>query len=425
MNQPTGIMAWFARNHVAANLFMIIILVVGLFTLRDMRTEAFPSFPPETIAISVSVNGGGIQDIEESVVLKIEEALVEVQGIDTVRSTIVNGSASVQVTKLDDYDLAVLKDDVEAEINAISNFPAAANEPVIEAATRESDAIWIAVYGEQETKVLKTVAEDLRSQLLNAENIKQVDTSGEPTEEIGITVSEQQLQRYGWSLSDVSNQIAAQSVNQFGGELSSQDGDINVRGDFQGYYRSDFENFVIQANTNGALIRLGDVAEVTDNFSEQAIVSRFNGHNAIMLKVVVTGDTSLIDAADAAKSVMDDYEGNGTLPAEVHLATMGDQSVFISARLDTMVENGLIGMLLVIILLALFLHPVLALWVAVGIPIAFAGAIISMGPLELNLSLNELSTSGFLVALGILVDDAIVIAESVYSTRMKSGQASL
>lgn len=426
MNQPMdqhGVMAWFAKNPVAANLLMMIILIVGYFTTSSLRTETFPAFPPENVSISVSVNGGGIQDIEESVVLKIEEALEEVQGIDTVRSTIQTGKASVMVTRVDDYDLTTLKDDIEAEINAISNLPSAAENPVIEAATRESQAIWLAIYGEADTKTLKLVAEDLRSELLNASNIKKVDTTGDPTEEIGVAISEQVLQRYGWKLSDIASQIDAQSVNKYGGELTSNEGDITVRGDFQSYYQSDFENIVVQANTDGALIRLGDIAEVSDNFSEQVVISRFNGHNAIMLKIVVTDDTSLIDAADAAKAVMAEYEKTSNLPANVAVATMSDQSVFIDDRLDTMIENGLIGMLLVVILLALFLHPVLALWVAVGIPIAFAGAMISMGPLGLNLSLNELTTSGFLVALGILVDDAIVIAESVYSSRRDALQS--
>ena len=417
MKQQKGVMAWFTNNPVAANLLMMIILIVGYFTASGLRTETFPAFPPEQVSISVSVNGGGIQDIEESVVLKIEEALEEVQGIDTVRSTIQNGSASITVTRIDDYDLKTLKDDVEAQVNAISNFPSSAENPIVEAATRESQAIWAAVYGEADTKTLKLVAEDLRTQLLAASDIKQVDVTGEPTEEIGITISEQVLQRYGWTLSDIADQINAQSVNQYGGELTSNDGDITVRGDFQSYYQADFEDVVIQADSNGALIRLGDVAQVSDNFSEQTLISRFNGYNAIMLKVVVTDDTNLIDAADTAKAVMAEYIKTTNLPANVALDTMSDQSVFIGERLDTMIENGLVGMLLVVILLALFLHPILALWVAVGIPIAFAGAMITMGSWGLDLSLNELTTSGFLVALGILVDDAIVIAESVYSTR--------
>ncbi|SIS67030.1 efflux RND transporter permease subunit [Neptunomonas antarctica] len=422
MNQQQGIVAWFVRNPVASNLLMMIILIAGFFTMSGLRTESFPAFPPEKVSISVSVSGGGIQDIEEGVVLKIEEALQEVQGIDSVRSTIKNGSASVVVTRIDGYDLTILKDDIDAEINAISNFPTAADNPVVEAAQRESDAIWIAVYGDADTKNLKLVAEDLRSELLDDDDIKQVDVSGEPTEEIGIAVSEQVLQRYGWTLADIAGQVKAQSVNQYAGELSSDEGEITVRGDFQSYYQSDFESIVVQANTDGALIRLGDVASVSDNFSEQMVVSRFNGDSAIMLKVVVTGDTSLTNAADAAKTVMTEYLKNNNVPANIHMDTMGDQSVFIGERLDTMVENGLIGMLLVVILLALFLHPMLALWVAVGIPIAFAGAMLAMGPLGLNLSLNELTTSGFLVALGILVDDAIVIAESVYSTRQQASR---
>lgn len=422
MNQPQGIVAWFVRNPVASNLLMMIILIAGFFTMSGLRTETFPAFPPERVSILVSVNGGGIQDIEESVVLKIEEALQEVQGIDTVRSTIKNGSASVVVTKLDDYDLAILKDDIEAKINAVSNFPSAADNPVIEAAQRESEAIWIAVYGDADAKNLKLVAQDLRSELLNDSEIKQVDVSGEPTEEIGVAVSEQVLQRYGWTLSDIASQLNAQSINQYAGVLSSDEGEIIVRGDFQSYYQSDFENIVVQANTDGALIRLGDVATVSDNFSEQMVISRFNGYGAIMLKVVVTGDTSLTDAADAAKTVMAKYLETNVVPANIKMDTMGDQSVFIGERLDTMVENGIIGMLLVIILLALFLHPMLALWVAVGIPIAFAGAMLAIGPLGLNLSLNQLTTSGFLVALGILVDDAIVIAESVYSTRQQASK---
>lgn len=417
-----SIMSWFVRNPVAANLLMVMILLMGYFTATGLRTETFPSFPAEDVTISVTVDGGGIEDIEESVVLKIEEALETVQGIDTVRSAITTGKATVTVTKLDDHELATLKDDIETQINTISNFPSAAEEPVIEAAKRESQAIWIAVYGDTDTKILKLVAEDLRTELLNDSNIQQVDVSGEPNEEIGISISEQTLQRFNWTLAEVANQIAAQSINKYSGELSSANGEITVRGDFQSYYQPDFENVVLQSSTDGSLIRLGDVADVSDNFEEQVIVSRFNGQNAIMLKIVVTGDTNLIDAANAAKAVSETYLQSTNLPSEISIGSMSDQSVFISERLDTMASNGLMGMMLVIILLALFLHPMLALWVAIGIPVAFAGAMIAMGSLGLNFSLNELTTSGFLVALGILVDDAIVIAESVYSTRKKALQ---
>ena len=415
-----GIVAWFASNPVAANLLMLLILVSGFFTLSSLRTETFPSFPPEQVSISVTVNGGGIEDIEEGVVLKIEEALEGVQGIDTIRSTVKTGNAVIIVTQLSDYELIQLKDDIEAKVNAISNFPVAAEKPVIEAAKREVDAIWLAVSGSGNTKALKLVAQELRHQLLADSEIKQVDVSGEPEEEIGIEIAEHVLKRYGWTLTEIAAQVQAQSVNQYAGELSSDSGDINVRGDFQGYYRQNFEDMVVQANNNGSLIRLSDVATVTDNFAEQDIISRFNGENAILLKVVVTDDSSLIETSTAAKSVMKSYLQAHPLPQQVQLTTMGDQSVFISDRLDTMTENGLLGMLLVIILLALFLHPMLALWVAVGIPIAFAGALLTMGSLGFNLSLNDLTTSGFLVALGILVDDAIVIAESVYTTRQES-----
>ncbi|OOV86078.1 efflux RND transporter permease subunit [Oceanospirillum linum] len=412
-----SVMSWFVRNPVAANLLMVMILLLGYFTATGLRTETFPSFPAEDVTISVTVDGGGIEDIEESVVLKIEEALETVQGIDTVRSSITTGSATVTVTKLDDYDLATLKDDIETQVNSINNFPSAAEEPVVEAAKRESQAIWLAVYGNTDAKTLKLVAEGLRTELLSDSNIQQVDVSGEQTEEIGISISEQTLQRYGWTLAEVANQIADQSINKYSGELSSVDGEITVRGDFQHYYQPGFENIVLQSSTDGSVIRLGEVANVSDDFEEQAVISRFNGHDAIMLKIVVTGDTSLIDAANAAKVVSKKYQQTTNLPDTIMIGSMSDQSVFITERLDTMISNGLVGMMLVIVLLALFLHPMLALWVAIGIPIAFAGAMITMGSMGLNFSLNELTTSGFLVALGILVDDAIVIAESVYSTR--------
>ena len=414
---PPGIMSWFARNPVASNLLMVVIMVAGFITLNNLRTESFPAFAPDTVSISVSVNGGGIQDIEESVVLKIEEALEEVQGVDTINSTITNGSANISVTSEDNYNLTTLKNDIETQVNAISNFPSSADNPVIKAAKRESEAIWLTIYGDSDTKFLKLIAENLRRELLDHNDIKQVNTVGEPTEEIGISISEQTLQRYGWSLIDISTQINNQSLNQYAGELSSNEGDITVRGDFQSYYQNDFENIVVKSNITGALIRLTDVATVSDNFTEQSIISRFNGQNSIVLKVVVTDETSLIDASKAAKIVMDNFISSQTLPANIQFSTMGDEAVFINDRIDTMIENGLLGMLLVVILLALFLHPILALWVAIGIPIAFTGAIITMGELGLDLSINSLTTAGFLVALGILVDDAIVIAESVFVTR--------
>ncbi|MEM1144049.1 MAG: efflux RND transporter permease subunit, partial [Pseudomonadota bacterium] len=413
--------AWFVRNPVAANMLMLVILGMGVLSLLELRRETFPKLPPDAVTVSVAYDSGSARQAEENITLRIEQALQNVRGVREIQSTSSRSGSTTTVRKLVDTDLERLLNDVKAEVDAVFALPARAERPAVRAAQWDATAIRIQLYGDVPHVVLSNLAETLREDLLAQSNIARVDIEGQRTPEIAIEVNEAQLQAYGLSLADVSRAVSAESVLEVSGVLRSPDATTRLTADAPRYTAADFSQIQVRDNINGSQLRIGDVARVSDGYADSPHTwQRFNGSPSIGLRVALDARGDMLKIVEEVKSVVGDWEARGRLPAGVNLALWNDQSQYVADRLSTIFNNGVVGVILVMALLSVTLQPSVALWVAMGLPICFSGALFLMGESFLGFSLNEVSTFGFIVAMGILVDDAIVVGESIYTHRTES-----
>lgn len=417
----TGTIAWFTRNPVAANLLMLMILIGGISTALKVRTEAFPPFPPNSLTIEVVVPGVSADEVEESVAIKIEQALEGLEGVKEMSTSVEESSASVTVTKTESYSLSKLKEAVKSRVDSISTFPLQAERPRITVESDERHVLNLDISGEVDENTLSKAAKRIRDQLLAMPQVSRVALGGLVEKEISIEVSELALRQYGLSIETIALAVQQHSVSLLGGSITTDYGTINLRTRQQGYYSQDFARTVVRHSADGALLRLSDIATVRETPIEKELFSRFNGQSSLSLNVSLQGNDSVTTTADAVKDQIGSIQSAGWLPEGIELTIWADSSKMIRDRLGLMINNALTGMLLVVLMLALFLNLRIALWVAVGIPVSFAGTMILMGPHVLNYSLNELTTFGFIAVLGIVVDDAVVIGESIYSEKEAAG----
>lgn len=418
----SGVIAWFVRNPVAANLLLLLVLLLGLFQAGQLRREAFPSLEADSLKIEVQYDSGSARQGEEGVAIKIEQQLQDVTGIKSISSESSDSSVTVTVEKTSQTDLDDLFSRVRDKVNAIYSFPAEAKTPVMEKVQRSDHALWIQLSGDAGRDTLQSLASDLRSDLLAATDISGVDLYGWRDPVIDVAISEAKLQAYGLSFDDVETAIS-QGSNSSGQALINQsDFYLQLGNVSQAYEARDFAQLPLRHLANGVAIRLGDVADVRDAYSSsEASLSRYNGQSSIALEVVSKGNTDISRSVDAAKEIVERWRQSGRLPDNVELSTWYDRSTFINDRLELLADNALTGILLVFVLLALFLNTSVAFWVAMGLPFTFFGTLYFMGDNFLGLSLNEFTTFGFIMALGIVVDDAVVVGESIYSTRRSHG----
>jgi multidrug efflux pump subunit AcrB len=403
--------AWFARNHVAANLLMAGIILMGLFTLNTrIPLEVFPTFAAEVINISVSLRGSNPEDVENSVSIRIEEAIQDLEGIDKISSRSTEGSSSVQIEVDSQYDARELLSDIKTRVDAINTFPVEAEKPVISLAIRKRDVITVAVAGDFSEHEIRQQTERVRDSLLKVPGVSQLEVSGVRNYEISIEVSSDKLRQYQLRLEDIASAVKSSSLDLSAGNIKTQGGDILLRLKGQAYSTSQYNDIIISSTKDGSLIRLNDIATVKDGFVEDASRSRFNGKTAALIDVYRVGTQSAIDVADKVKLYVTQQQP--FLPVGMELSYWGDRSSIVKARLSTLTSNALQGGALVLGLLALFLRPSVALWVFIGVPVSFMGAFIVMP--FMGISLNLLSLFGFILVLGIVVDDAIVTGENIY-----------
>ncbi|MCO4757819.1 MAG: efflux RND transporter permease subunit [Oceanospirillaceae bacterium] len=417
--EQKGWVAWFAGNPVAANLLMALILVAGVMTALNLRVEAFPPLPPNSVSVDVVYSSGSAQSSEEGVTIKIEEALQGVPGIKKISSTSDGSGSYITVERSSGYDLNKLYRDVKNRVDGIATLPEKAEKPVISREIYLEDAVSIHLYGAADQDALQATARNLRDQLLANPAIERINTNGRQTPEITIQVDEQQLQALGLTLSEIAQRVGASSLTEAGGELFSKDGSLVVKADQQRYRLREFEAILIKETADGQRLTLGDVARVRDGYEQSAVMSRFNGERAIWLDVKMYNTSDIMQISEQVQKEVAGFRSR--LPDNIQVEVWNDQSHYIANRLTLLLDNSLMGIVLVMFLLALFLNVRLAFWVGAGLPVIFAGAMLLMGPNFSNLSLNELTTFGFIIALGIVVDDAVVVGESVYSEREKRG----
>jgi len=415
MHALTG---WFIRNPVAANLLMALILITGIVTLSAIRIEGFPKVPPDTVSITTTFANAYTHQIDEQVTQKIEDALEGLNGVKKIMSTSSQGVSEITVQKNEGYSLQRLLDDVRIRIDGIGTLPEDADRPVITRNEFDFPALYVLVSGDTDQKALQKTAKDLKETLLAKPEISRLRLLGEKTPEIQIDIAPQMLEKYGLTMQDVAAKISTVSLMYESGTLKTKGGNISLRADSQAYYKRDFAAIPIIDNLDGTRITLGDIAQIYDNYHDDDVILHFNGEEAVAMEVLIAQTENLLLIADVVKQTMEDF--GAQLSPEISLSIFGDTSVYISDRLELLHENALQGLLLVVFLLALFLNARLAFWVGMGIPISLAGAIAMMGTKWIDYSLNDITTFGMIIALGILVDDAVVVGESVFEERRKT-----
>ena len=405
--------AWMARNHVAANLLMGFLLLSGFLGMMSMRKETFPEFSMDSVQIQVPYLGATPAEVEDGVCRRIEERLRGLEGVRRINSTASEGMGVVSVEIGRGAEMSQMLDDIKAEIDRIETFPDETEKPVIKEALRRNQVIDVVLYGDVEEKVLKVVAERIRDDLRTAPLISQVELSGVRADEISIEVSERMLRRHRLSLAHITDAVRRASLDLPGGSVKSEDGEILVRTKGLRYAGPEYEEIVVLTRSDGTTLRLGQIATVVDGFEDSDLISRFNGQPATVVQVYRTGDQSALEISEYVKRYID--EQRGRLPAGVMIGHARDDARILLSRLDLLLRNARLGLVLVFICLSLFLDLRLAFWVMMGIPISLMGSFLLIE--QFGSSINMLSLFAFIVALGIVVDDAIVVGENVYAHR--------
>lgn len=408
--------AWFAKNDVAANILFFVIIISGIYVATtQIPIDLFPEVEQRNVRVSMVLPGASPQETEEGITIKIEEAIQAIEGIRQITSQSLEGSASVTVQVEEGYDVREVLDEVKIRVDGVNNFPVEAESLLVQVPQWRRDAIGVVLFGDYDNMTLRRVAENVRDELAGLPEITQVEVDNVLPFEISIEIAEWALRQYDISLEQVAGILRQNSTDVSAGNLKTKGGDIFIRSRGQAYRASDFETIPVITTQDGTMITLGDIATIRDEFEETPLRTRFNGVPAIEIEVYRSGDESIIDVTTAVRNYIDKKQLD--MPDGLTIDFWRDRSEPIKARLETLTKSAWQGLLLVIIMLALFLRPSVAFWVCLGIPMSFMGAFLFM-PL-FDVSLNLMSLFAFILVLGIVVDDAIVTGENVYSHLQK------
>ncbi|MFN3899562.1 MAG: efflux RND transporter permease subunit [Alishewanella aestuarii] len=421
MDTNKGIIAWFARNSVAANLLMVVLLVAGLGSVLTIKKQTFPEIETEVVMIRVPYLGAAPQEVESGVIDKIEESIRSVNGIKRVRSTAVEGLATVNAEIASGYNISEVMEEIKTQVNSISTLPEQTERPVVYRLRFQSNVMWLSLYGEASEQTLKELAKSIRDEIKKLPGVSKVDVVAARNYEIAIEIPEHRLREYGLTFEQVVNAVRGSSVDLPGGAIRSESGNILLRTKGQAYYEDDFASIPLVRNADGTRLLLGDIATVTDGFIERARLATFNGQNSVSIRIDAVGEDDTLRIAGTVKNYIE--KKRQELPASITLDYWGDSSYYLQGRLDLMTSNLLYGVILVLLALTLFLEFRVAFWVMVGIPICFLGALALLPLSFFNVSINMISLFGFILVLGIVVDDAIIIGESAYSEIEKRGKS--
>jgi len=408
-----GPIKWMANNHVAANLLMMIFIMGGLIMASSIKQEVFPEMEFDMIRIGVAYPGAGPEEVEEGIILKIEENLSGITEIKQIKSTASESGGTVIAEILQGEDTDLVMQDIKAEIDRIITFPEEAEKPVITKLEARREVISAVIYGDASEKSLREQAELMRDELLAMPEITQVDLRGVRPYEISIEVNEQTLQRYGLTLGRIADRIRKASVDLPAGAVKSLGGEVLIRTKEKRYTGSGYADIAILENPDGTELKLGEIAVIKDSFRQTDEYAHFDGQPAAMVSVFRVGKQKPIDVAEAVKKYVEQKEAS--MPDSLKIATWYDFSEIYKSRMNLLLRNAVIGLVLIFLILGLFLRIRLSLWVMLGIPISFLGALLIMP--SLGVSINMLSLFAFILALGIVVDDAIVVGENIYTHR--------
>jgi multidrug efflux pump subunit AcrB len=405
-----GIIAWFAENHVTANLLMIFLLVAGTVTGITMKLEVFPETSLDRISISMAYPGASPAEVEEAIVRRIEENVAGLAGIKRIDSVAREGFGTVNIEVMADWDLKELLDEVKAEVDRITIFPDEAEEPVVREVTRRTQVINVAVYGDALESTIKHLTEKIKDDIINLPDITYAELSGIRQAEIHIEISEKTLRRFGLTLSQVAQAVREASLDLPAGSVKTAGGEILVRTKGRRYYAADYEDVAVITRADGSKVTLGQIANLKDGFEDVDLTSQFQGKPSGVIEVYRVADQNALTVADTVKRYIEEIRPS--LPAGVEIDFYRDRSEILRSRINLLLRNLTIGLVLVSILLGVFLNLRLAFWVTLGIPISFAFGIWLLP--RFDVSINMISLFAFITVLGIVVDDAIVIGENIF-----------
>ncbi len=405
-----SLIRWWVRNPVAANLLMLIIITAGWLGLRDIEKEAFPSVQPDIIQVELIWPGASPKEVEQQVIQRVEEALKNVSNVYRVTSEARESFGSLSVETYPSVNLNTFLNDIKNAVDSVTAFPRDIENPRVRRLEWRQEMMRVTLAGDVGERALTRLANRLRNEVAGLPYISQVEVFGSRSEEVTIELSERALRTYGLSFSDVATAIRRDSMNISVGEVRTQTGDVQLRAENLADSQTDFEQIVIRQTANGGQVRVIDVATVIDGFEQNPILATANGKPAVLLQVKSTDDMQVVKASQAVKRWIE--QTKPTLPVGVELDLWSDTADIYEDRMELIAESSIIGLLLVFGILILTLEPKVALWVTVGIGVSFLGAF-ALLPAN-DVSLNLLSTFAFLLVLGIVVDDAIVVGESIH-----------
>ena len=403
-------MKWIIKNHVFANLLMAFFIIVGFIQIFSIKKEVMPEFNLDYITITVPYRGATPQDIEESICIKIEEKIAGIEGIKKISSSAVEGYGTVFVELQANADRNKVYNDIKNAVDEINTFPERADKPIIKFLQNKKQVLNVVVYGNTDEMSLRRIAEKIKDEISSLKDVTLVDIAGIKPFEISIYVDENTLRKYHLSLSKVSDIIRANTFDLPGGVIKTENNEILVRAIGNRYTKHDFERIPIIKNSQGVYITLGNIAKIKDAFEDIGILSEFNGQKALFIRVFRSGDQSVLKISEEVKNFINKIKP--TIPDGIHLKIWQDDTKYLKDRISLLLKNAKYGLILVLASLALFLDLRLAFWVASGMVVAFLGSFVFFH--HYNISINMISLFAFIICLGIVVDDAIVIGEKVF-----------
>ena len=414
-----GPIAYMAGNGVAANLLMSFILIAGFFSLSTLVQEVFPEVSLDRVRVVVPYPGATPEEVEESIILKIEEQIEGVEGVKQIRATAAEGQGSVTAELELGTDPSRFLDDIKAQIDRIQTFPAGSERPEVSEITNRQSVIRFVVYGDVSERSLKETAYWTEDELSALPEVSYVETTGVREYEISIEVPLRRLRALGLTLRDISNAVRGGSLDLSAGSIDTRNEQVRIRTAGQNYTQQDFEEIIVLSRADGTVVRLGDIAEVRDGFREVDLIGRYRGQPAAYVEVFRTADEKVLEIVDAVERHLE-AEIIPALPEGVGIDVWNNDADILQDRLGLLVKNGLLGLALVLLALSLFLEIRLAFWVAVGIAVSFVGTFGVMA--VLGVSINLMSLFAFILAVGIVVDDAVMVGEIIHAERERGSR---
>lgn len=412
-DQPRGLIAWMARNSIAANLLMFILLGGGIWTAFNIQKEVFPQFQLDMVQISVSYPGAAPEEVEQGILLPVEEAVRAVKGIKEMTSTAREGSARIEIELVAGTDRMRAFQDIDQAVNRIRTFPEDIEEPEVRLEVRQQEVMEVGLFGPVDIWTLRKLAERLRDDLLNHPDITQIEIGRVPDYVTHVEIPQARLREYGLTLGHMARLIEQSSRDVPAGSIGTYDGEILLRMKERRQWADEFAQIPVVTTEDGSRILLGEIASITDGFEEAGFHSQFNQQPSVELNIYRIGNQSPLDIAAAVKEVLEDFEVN--LPPGVETRIDSNSAKDFADRLSLLLENGGMAVIIVLLILGMFLEFKLAFWVMMGMTISFVGSLTFLPMIDV--SINMISMFAFLVALGIVVDDAIVVGENVYAYR--------